>query len=167
MILSLKATSFILFVCNSLSIASLHLDTHTNFCYPLSVVFQHYVSYSKSYSTLQVCNLLMSFAKLNFQLGRREEFYQKVTNQSGNILLLSLSNCNALYVYVCMYVIGFIVWLQVHKALEGSFQNLEPFLKTDVVWSLCVLKQANADYISSVMKHDFQKKLSGAEEFMC
>ncbi|XP_056105445.1 FAST kinase domain-containing protein 4 [Rhinichthys klamathensis goyatoka] len=87
---------------------------------------QHYVSYSKSYSTLQVCNLLMSFAKLNFQLGRGEEFYHKV-----------------------------------HKALEGSFQNLEPFLKTDVVWSLCVLNQANPDYISSVTKHDFQKKLSG------
>ncbi|XP_067250987.1 FAST kinase domain-containing protein 4 [Chanodichthys erythropterus] len=88
---------------------------------------QHYVNYSESYSTLQVCNLLMSFAKLNFQLGRGEEFYQKV-----------------------------------HKALEGSFQNLEPFLKTDVVWSLCVLNQANPYYISSVTKHDFQKKLSGA-----
>ncbi|XDV40354.1 hypothetical protein PO909_009447 [Leuciscus waleckii] len=87
---------------------------------------QHYVNYSESYSTLQVCNLLMSFAKLNFQLGRGEEFYHKV-----------------------------------HKALERSFQNLEPFLKTDVVWSLCVLNQANPDYISSVTKHDFQKKLSG------
>lgn len=66
-----------------------------------------------------------------------------------------------------MYVIGFIVWLQVHKALEGSFQKLEPFLKTDVVWSLCVLNQANPDYISSVTKHDFQQKLSGAKEWVC
>ncbi|XP_052474358.1 FAST kinase domain-containing protein 4 isoform X4 [Carassius gibelio] len=87
---------------------------------------QHYVSNSENYSTLQVCNLLMSFAKLNFQLGKGEEFYQKV-----------------------------------HKALEGSFQNLEPFLKTDVVWSLCVLNQANPYYISSVAQYDFLKKLTG------
>ncbi|XP_043117489.1 FAST kinase domain-containing protein 4 [Puntigrus tetrazona] len=87
---------------------------------------QHYVSNSKNYNTLQVCNLILSFAKLNFQLGKGEEFYQKV-----------------------------------HKAFEGSFQNLEPFLKTDVVWSLCVLNQANPDYISSVTKYDFQKKLRG------
>uniref|UniRef100_A0A671R5M7 FAST kinase domain-containing protein 4 n=1 Tax=Sinocyclocheilus anshuiensis TaxID=1608454 RepID=A0A671R5M7_9TELE len=86
---------------------------------------QHYVSNSENYSTLQVCNLLISFAKLNFQLSKGEEFYQKV-----------------------------------HKALEGSFQNLEPFLKTDVVWSLCVLNQANPYYISSVTKYDFQKKLT-------
>ncbi|XP_052474357.1 FAST kinase domain-containing protein 4 isoform X3 [Carassius gibelio] len=86
---------------------------------------QHYVSNSENYSTLQVCNLLMSFAKLNFQLGKGEEFYQKV-----------------------------------HKALEGSFQNLEPFLKTDVVWSLCVLNQANPYYISSVAQYDFLKKLT-------
>ncbi|XP_073703306.1 FAST kinase domain-containing protein 4 [Garra rufa] len=87
---------------------------------------QHYVSNSGKYSTMQVCNLILSFAKLNFQLGKGEEFYQKV-----------------------------------HKALEGSFQNLEPFLKTDVVWSLCVLNQANPDYISSVLKHAFQKKITG------
>ncbi|KAK2902974.1 hypothetical protein QQF64_010146 [Cirrhinus molitorella] len=87
---------------------------------------QHYVSNSGNYSTMQVCNLIISFAKLNFQLGKGEEFYQKV-----------------------------------HKALEGSFQNLEPFLKTDVVWSLCVLNQANPDYIFSVTKHDFQKKITG------
>uniref|UniRef100_A0A8C1IXD8 FAST kinase domain-containing protein 4 n=2 Tax=Cyprinus carpio TaxID=7962 RepID=A0A8C1IXD8_CYPCA len=86
---------------------------------------QHYVSNSENYSTLQVCNLLISFAKLNFQLSKGEEFYQKV-----------------------------------HKALEGPFQNLEPFLKTDVVWSLCVLNQANPYYISSVTKYDFLKKLT-------
>lgn len=85
---------------------------------------QHYVSNSEKYSTLQMCNLLMAFAKLNFQLGK-EQFY-----------------------------------LKVHKALEDSFTSLEPFLKTDLVWSLCVLNQANSDYISSVIKPDFQKKLS-------
>ncbi|XP_051574919.1 FAST kinase domain-containing protein 4-like isoform X2 [Myxocyprinus asiaticus] len=87
---------------------------------------QHYTSNSEKYSTLQVCNLLMSFAKLNFQLSKGEEFYPKV-----------------------------------HTALENSFQNLEPFLKTDVVWSLCVLNQAKPDYITSVTKPAFQKKLSG------
>ncbi|XP_052003170.1 FAST kinase domain-containing protein 4-like isoform X2 [Xyrauchen texanus] len=87
---------------------------------------QHYASNSEKYSTLQVCNLLMSFAKLNFQLSKGEEFYTKV-----------------------------------HTALDNSFQNLEPFLKTDVVWSLCVLNQAKPDYITSVTKPAFQKKLSG------
>ncbi|XP_052000106.1 FAST kinase domain-containing protein 4 isoform X2 [Xyrauchen texanus] len=87
---------------------------------------QHYVSNSEKYSTLQVCNLLMSFAKLNFHLSEGADFYPKV-----------------------------------HAALESSFQNLEPFLKTDVVWSLCVLNQAKPDYITSVTKPAFQMKLSG------
>lgn len=87
---------------------------------------QHFESNSDKYSALQVCNLLMSFAKLNLQLSKGEEFYAKV-----------------------------------HKALEGSFPTLEPFLKTDVVWSLCVLNQARPDHISSVTKPGFQKKLSG------
>ncbi|XP_051577604.1 FAST kinase domain-containing protein 4-like [Myxocyprinus asiaticus] len=86
---------------------------------------QHYLSNSEKYSTLQVCNLLMSFAKLNFHLSKRAEFFPKV-----------------------------------HTALESAFQNLEPFLKTDVVWSLCVLNQAKPDYITSVTKPAFQKKLS-------
>ncbi|KAA0703337.1 Protein TBRG4 [Triplophysa tibetana] len=87
---------------------------------------QHYENNCVKYSTLQVCNLLMSFAKLNFQTSKGEEFYPKV-----------------------------------HKALEGSFQTLEPFLKMDVVWSLCVLNQAIPDHITSVTKPAFQKKLTG------
>lgn len=88
---------------------------------------QNFLNNSEKYSTLQLCNLLLSFAKLNFQPSNREEFYKRV-----------------------------------HEALEGSWQGLEAFLLTDVVWSLCVLQQAKPEHITAVTDPAFQTKLAGS-----
>ncbi|XP_061675893.1 FAST kinase domain-containing protein 4 isoform X2 [Syngnathoides biaculeatus] len=93
---------------------------------PLFEAFaEHYMEHSEKYSNLQLWNMLMTFARLNFQPSRGEEFYAKV-----------------------------------HPVLENSFSGLEPFLQTDVAWSLCVVQQAKPDYLIPLLQQEHVDKLS-------
>ncbi|KAG7317853.1 hypothetical protein KOW79_018888 [Hemibagrus wyckioides] len=87
---------------------------------------QHFVKNREKYSVLQMCNLLMAFAKLNFQPSNKEQFYTKV-----------------------------------YEALESSWQSLEPFVLTDVVWALCVFQQAKPEFIAAITDPAFHSKVTG------
>ncbi|XP_061810691.1 FAST kinase domain-containing protein 4 isoform X2 [Nerophis lumbriciformis] len=93
---------------------------------PLFEAFvEHYLEHSEMYSVLQLCNLLMAFARLNFQSCKGEQFFGKV-----------------------------------HPVLESSLSGLEPFLRTDVAWSLCVLQQARPHYLTPLLQQDHAANLS-------
>lgn len=50
---------------------------------------------------------------------------------------------------------------QVHEELRGQLGGLEPQLLTDLVWSLCVLQQAEPHYLQRVLAPDFHARIRG------
>ncbi|XP_077433132.1 FAST kinase domain-containing protein 4 [Vanacampus margaritifer] len=95
---------------------------------PLFEAFaEHYLEHGEKYSSRQLSNMLLTFARLNFQPSKGGEFYAKV-----------------------------------HPVLENCLSDLEPFLRTDVAWSLCVLQQARPHYLKPLLQQEHADKLSDA-----
>lgn len=118
------------------------------FCFP-----QHYTEKSEKYSTLQLCNLLMTFARLGFQPSKGEEFYRKVLTSWSAADLLTVPSWFNFYAFSASW--------KAHVVLKESLASLEPFLQTDVVWSLCVLQQAKPDYLIPMTQTSHVTNLQG------
>lgn len=61
---------------------------------------------------------------------------------------------------------------QLHSLLDKSISDLHPLLRTDMVWSLCVLQEANPSYITPILEPQYVAKVlgkwhNGAFDFTC
>lgn len=96
----------------------------------------------------------MTFARLNFQPSKAQEFYSKVC---PDYALVCVFTC----VIPPYYISNGHCSVKVHPVVEDALAGLEPFLQTDVVWSLCVLQQAKPNYLIPLTQQNHLAKLSG------
>ncbi|NXA97395.1 FAKD4 protein, partial [Melanocharis versteri] len=89
-------------------------------------IAQYCLDNTQNLSITQLCGILVSFARLNFQPSSSEEFFSMI-----------------------------------HERLQGQEQQLDVHLLTDVVWSLCVLQQAQAPHLRQVLSPEFYTRLQG------
>ncbi|NXU36137.1 FAKD4 protein, partial [Drymodes brunneopygia] len=89
-------------------------------------IAQYCLDNTQNLSLTQLCGILVSFARLNFQPSSSEEFFSMI-----------------------------------HEQLQGQEQQLDMHLLVDVVWSLCVLQQAQPPHLSQVLSPEFHTRLQG------
>ncbi|XP_033922647.1 FAST kinase domain-containing protein 4 [Melopsittacus undulatus] len=89
-------------------------------------IAQYALDNTKQLSVTHLCNIILSFARLNFQPSGSEDFFNMV-----------------------------------HETLQGQLHSLEPHMLTDLVWSLCVLRQAKPPYLQQVLAPDFHAQIRG------
>ncbi|XP_026578361.1 FAST kinase domain-containing protein 4 [Pseudonaja textilis] len=87
---------------------------------------EYFIHNSKKFTLSQLVNLLISYARLNFQPSNKEDFYTKS-----------------------------------HHILDGQLGSLNPSLLIDLVWSLCVLQQAEAVHFQMVLLPKFFSSFFG------
>lgn len=119
---------------------------------------QHYTANSQNYNVPQLCNLLMTFARVNFQPSKGDGFFGKVLKMLQALHWFCIVTSTS---HLKIYPPCVALCVKVHPVLEESLSGLEPFLQTDVVWSLCVLQQARPRYLIPVTQQSHITKLSG------
>ncbi|XP_007432470.1 FAST kinase domain-containing protein 4 [Python bivittatus] len=87
---------------------------------------EYFINNSKKFTKMELINLLVSFARLNFHPSNKDVFYSKS-----------------------------------HHILDGHLGSLDPWVLVDLVWSLCVLQQAEAVHFQTVLLPKFFSNFFG------
>ncbi|NXO63791.1 FAKD4 protein, partial [Phainopepla nitens] len=95
-------------------------------------IAQYCLDNTQNLSLTQLCGILVSFARLNFQPSSSEEFFSMIHER-----------------------------LQGQGQEQEQEQQLDMHLLTDVVWSLCVLQQPRAPHLRQVLAPEFHTRLRG------
>ncbi|CAL9705815.1 unnamed protein product [Knipowitschia caucasica] len=113
-------------------------------------------------SPMEVVRLSKSFGFLKWlHLPLFEAFAENYTSNSQKYNIYQLSN-----IIMTFARLGFQpskgdeFYTKVHSSLEQSLTRLEPFLLTDVAWSLCVLQQAKPQYLIPLLQQQHISALS-------